>query len=85
MIPNLETQKSYILDVFGAYWPKSSASVSALPVPRIGFPDMEPLPPRLEPVTLPDWAADIGCEGHILVPKHRLLPGTVWKLRKSNS
>jgi hypothetical protein len=61
-------------DDFKRYWPVGVESIRVLPLQRVVLPAHEPLPPVLTLIRLPEWAVDLGVDGHILVPTH-LLPG----------
>lgn len=69
-----ERARQIALAALSRYW-SDAAAVEALPLARIGWPAEEPLPPRLERVALPGWAADMGAAGDLLVPAHRVAPG----------
>lgn len=59
--------ESHVCDALACYWPGTAAAVAALPIPARAFP--EPTGPlRLVSVALPDWAAEIGVDGALLVP-----------------
>jgi hypothetical protein len=44
-------------------------------MPVVNLPDSLPMPPALKNVTLPDWAAEFGVEGCLLVPAECLAEG----------
>jgi asparagine synthase (glutamine-hydrolysing) len=58
------------------YWQRNPGAIAALAMPEITWPAEEPVPPRLEQIQLPDWASDLGVAGALLIPAHRVTPGT---------
>ena len=65
--PNHPLLKQYVVEELAPYWQKREGVLS-LPIPAMPWPQEEPLPPRMEFVTLPEWASDVGVKGGILVP-----------------
>lgn len=63
------------------YWPRQADLVLALPIPNRPTPIDEASPPRVEIVPLPDWAADLGVGGGLLVPSFAVAtgPGEPWR------
>jgi hypothetical protein len=57
------------------YWQRNQDAVGSAPMPDLPWPPAEPLPPAMALVPLPDWASDIGIDGALLVPAHRISPG----------
>lgn len=70
-----EARKRYVAVELGRYWPRSADAVLTLAIPAAPDPVPEPLPPRLELVSLPAWAADVAVEGSLLVPRQHAGPG----------
>lgn len=64
-----------ILEALAGYWTTGEAAIAALPVPRVRPPAIEPLPPRLSRVRLPEWADDLGPGGEMLVPAAAMADG----------
>lgn len=64
----MSAERDYVLDALGRYWPEGREAIAALPTAVAGFPDTQMLPPQVEPVSLPPWAADAGVDGRLLVP-----------------
>ena len=58
-----------------AYWRGAPSAIGALPMPEIAPPEREPLPPKLEQVTMPDWAQDLAPPGGLLTASHWVAPG----------
>jgi hypothetical protein len=65
--PNPTLIKEYIIKELSSYWQKKEA-IYTLPIPSIPWPKEEYIPPKVEFIELPDWAADVGIKGKILVP-----------------
>jgi hypothetical protein len=73
--PQQDGRRRYVIDALACYWPRGGGPIAALPVPRADEPAPQPLPPRVRVVTLPDWAADAGVKGELLVADHHVTPG----------
>lgn len=69
------TQRSLAVRALSAYWPRTGAPIASLPIPAAPPIVAEPLPPRLEEIGLPDWAADLAPERTLPVPAHTLIVG----------
>jgi hypothetical protein len=71
----LMTRRQYTLNALRAYWPQDDAPIRGLPIPWLAAPAQESLPPVLELVVLPDWAANLAPAGGLLVPSYLIAPG----------
>lgn len=58
------------------YWPRGPDPVERLPLANVPWPSEEALPPLLALVSLPPWAHDLGVEGALLAPAHRIAVGS---------
>ena len=69
--------RAWVQGTLSPYWSKGADLLGQLPMPDLTAPASEPLPPRVEMVTLPEWAAHagIGIEGGILVPSYAIAAG----------
>lgn len=63
------------LDALTRYWTRDLGPIEALAQPSPPWPAEEHLPPILIHVQLPEWAADLGVDGRIPVPAHRVDSG----------
>lgn len=60
-----DPRRQWTLDCGTRYWPAGHQAIAGLPVPVIDrHPGAEPV---LQHVALPDWAADLGVDGQLLV------------------
>jgi hypothetical protein len=68
-LPSAETIRDHMLNSLCRYWPNDSNPIASLPIirRRLAEPIIGPL--RLKAVRLPDWAADCGKDGVLLVPR----------------
>lgn len=57
------------------YWPRGAERITSLPLPETSDSRARELPPRLETIELPQWAADIAVSGSLLVPAHCVAGG----------
>lgn len=71
-----KARKRYLAAELRRYWPRAEEAVLRLPVPAAISDTLEPLPPRLDVVPLPEWAADLGVDGGLLVPRQFVAPGS---------
>jgi len=69
-----DARRTYVVDSLARYWPRGHEHLEALPLMAAPEVDDE-LPPRLTLVRLPDWAADLGIDGGLLVPRQAVVPG----------
>jgi hypothetical protein len=67
--------RRYVATELGRYWPRGLDAVLRLAVPAAPADVPMPLPPRFETVRLPDWAAELGVAGALLVPSQCIVPG----------
>ena len=68
-MPSAEVTRAHVLEALGRYWPNESDRVGALPIVRQTPAKPIAGPLRLIEVKLPEWAADCGVEGCLLIPK----------------
>ncbi len=69
----IESRRQWTLECGARYWSAGHQAIVGLPVPVIdAHPGAEPV---LQHVTLPDWAADLGVDGQLLVFACVLGPG----------
>ena len=68
-------ERRYAAAALAAYWAAGAGPVLSLPLPDAGNPAALPGPPAMAMAPLPEWAADLGVPGGLLVPAHCLLPG----------
>jgi len=79
--PALETKRKYVIRALARYWPQGHETLEQLCIPAAPDVQTEFLPPRMEMIELPEWAAEIGVEGALFVPAHCII-GTqrpLWK------
>ena len=68
----------HLLDCLRRYWPNGDAPLASLPVAERPFPEaVGPL--RLVAVTLPEWGAQWGLDGVLLVPHEACLDQPNWQ------
>lgn len=68
-----DPRRQWTLDCGARYWPGGHAAVAALPIPvNDADPGAEPV---LRHVALPEWAADLGVDGRLLVFASSMAPG----------
>jgi len=60
--------RAYAVSAMSRYWPAGSEAIRDLPIAVVAPPEVEPLPPSMVEVSLPDWAAEVGVDGALLVP-----------------
>jgi hypothetical protein len=68
-LPGAENIRSHVLEALGRYWPNDSEPVAALPIVQQTLAEPITGPLRLIEVKLPEWAADCGVEGCLLIPQ----------------
>lgn len=75
-----EAERRFIVEALDRYWPAAHEAILALPVPRAAA-RATTTPPELARVALPEWAADVGVDGGLLVPAAALMggPGEPWR------
>jgi hypothetical protein len=71
-----ERRRLFTVSAMRRYWLLGGEAILALSFPVVDAASIEPLPPTLMPVMLPDWAADTGVDGALLVPAHCIADGT---------
>ncbi len=77
-LPDRNSMVAHCVQALRRYWPLSKESVEALPV--ASAPSYPPSPPlQLTSITLPDWAADLGIDGRILVPVEAATEPETWE------
>lgn len=81
MNSEINKKRNWLLNSLARYWPVNQAFIAGLSVIPTQKLSEERLPPVLEMVELPLWAADVGVEGQLLVPKHYIHDGVeeTWK------
>jgi hypothetical protein len=69
-------KRQYTLTTLQRYWPRGREHVAGLPIFEacLSHSD-EPLPPHMVQVHLPEWAADLGIDGALLVPAQFVTAG----------
>ncbi|APG26648.1 hypothetical protein A7E78_01490 [Syntrophotalea acetylenivorans] len=73
--------REYALETLSIYWPEGKAAINSLPISAIAVEEKNvTIPPLMDLVSLPAWAADTGVEGTILVPAYLIEKGEgeVW-------
>ncbi|HZZ80535.1 MAG TPA: hypothetical protein VFE62_18675 [Gemmataceae bacterium] len=70
-----DAERAWVLDSLSAYWGGQSASIAALPLPRLRESCVENMPPRFVMVELPEWSRRHGIDGALLVPTQFVLQG----------
>ncbi len=68
-LPNAERILNHVLTALDRYWTNDSGPVKALPVARLTLAEPISGPLRLIEVELPEWVADCGVEGGLLIPE----------------
>ena len=72
---SVRPQRSYAVKALDRYWRGKESTILNLPIPEIIYQNIQQLPPPVELVKLPNWAADISVEGMLLVPKQAIANG----------
>lgn len=67
MIGAVPDERRYVVEALDRYWPAAHEAILALPIP-VAAGGEAALPPVLERVALPEWAAEVGVDGRLLVP-----------------
>ncbi|MBF0495271.1 MAG: polysaccharide deacetylase family protein [Deltaproteobacteria bacterium] len=70
-----DSRRDYAVKSLSRYWPRMEEVVAALPIPQVDFDSEWSWPPRGVEVSLPEWAADLGVRGRLLVPAQAVLSG----------
>lgn len=73
----LDAKRSYACETLDRYWSRNSDAILSLPIPQRPPAASEPLPPALDTVRLPEWAADLAPDQGLLVPRHLIGEGNV--------
>lgn len=60
--------RGYVVAELSRYWERTAEPIQKLTIP-VSLPQHEDLPPRVSPVTLPDWAKAVGIDGALYVPE----------------
>jgi hypothetical protein len=72
--PTATVRRAQAVRALAVYWPKNDSLIFGLPI--VTAPVLaEPLPPRLEEIALPEWAADLAPERTLPVPVHCVVEG----------
>jgi len=67
-------RRAHAIRALAAYWPTNDSLILGLPI--VTAPVLaERLPPRLQEMTLPDWAADLAPDRTLAVPAHYIVEG----------
>ncbi|MBF0551180.1 MAG: hypothetical protein HQK60_11660 [Deltaproteobacteria bacterium] len=76
-----DIRRDYAVTSMSRYWPQKEEVVAALPIPQVDLDTEWSGPPRGVEVPLPDWAADLGVRGSLLVPAQAVSvgPGPAWR------
>lgn len=70
-MPSHKLRKQHIIDTFARYWPSNEQYVTDLPIVITN--KFEPvIPLKLQEIILPEWGAQYGVDGKMLVP-HELI------------
>ncbi|MBF0507787.1 MAG: polysaccharide deacetylase family protein [Deltaproteobacteria bacterium] len=70
-----DARRDYAVTSMSRYWPDMEEVVAALPIPQVDLDSEWSCPPRGMEVPLPEWAADLGVQGDLLVPAQTVAPG----------
>jgi len=73
--PSAHSVRSHVIEALKRYWPEGRLFIERLCVPRAAPDRGENIPPAVTLVRLPDWAADCGVDGRILVPAFTVIEG----------
>lgn len=68
-LPSFEAVRTHMLIALGRYWSKDSAPIAALPVAQQTMTKPIAGPLRLVEIKLPEWGADCGVKGCLLIPR----------------
>jgi hypothetical protein len=67
--------RQYTIRMLAQYWRGNPQAIEALELPQADIFGGAATPPVVRRVALPDWAADCGVDGAILVPAHAVCAG----------
>lgn len=73
--PLNQGKRAWLRSALSRYWPTGADLITRLPVAEAGEDHAESLPPKIEMVALPQWAADLGVAGGLLVPSAAIRGG----------
>lgn len=74
MTPHSVNTRKYCIDALSRYWPVNPGAVEELPIPFVSC-GAEPETPQFTITPLPHWAADLGHDGGLLVPRNYIQNG----------
>ena len=77
-LPAYDIMQRHVCSALVSYWPPALFCPTMLPVVRHPSPTAK-IPLRLEAIDLPEWAAEFGINGKILVPLDACINGNDWK------
>src|SRR5688572_11978696 len=69
-------QRAWVRSSLSRYWSRGADLLAHLPVPIVPPVSAVSLPPRVETVALPEWAAGLGVDGGLLVPSTAIVAGS---------
>jgi len=69
-------QRPWVRSSLSRYWSQGADLLAHLPVPIAPPVSAVSLPPRVDTVALPEWAADLGIDGGLLVPSTAIVAGS---------
>jgi hypothetical protein len=68
-LPGIEAISAHMQAALSRYWPNDTELVAALPILQQTLTEPITGPLRLAEVKLPEWAADCGIDGYLLIPE----------------
>lgn len=76
-LPPAAAVRAHVAAALARYWPQHAERVAALPVAEVGGAEIHG-PLKLTAVSLPNWAAECGVDGELLVPVEACAGGHEW-------
>lgn len=71
-LPDASQMRAHVLSALARYWPADSRPISKLPLNTLDPQPAIRLPLRLQPVSMPHWAAACAVDGELLVPQEAI-------------
>ncbi len=71
----MDQERNYILRTLACYWPNNAQPILNLPIPHIKYEHLQSFPPQVQFINLPQWSAEIGVNGQMLIPQQAITPG----------
>jgi hypothetical protein len=86
VLSDVKQVRTHVITALSRYWPNDSKTVSELPVLQWSLAEPINAPLRLTEVKLPEWAAEYGVRGSLVVPKEAAAsqPHTAEAWRQTN-